>query len=152
MSVRSMIARSPVGQLLVLAALVAWAGPVAAQVTNLRPITAPIEAVPMIDYKAEYEKFKARNQELRSENAALKARLDEWTRKGGSLVHAYCESSTVSRSSAGARNDCAVNGFNCEPVSGLCRTVANSSSDCAGTYLYCPTTRQCVPPDPRACP
>lgn len=135
-----------------LATLVGVSAPAAAQVTQLRPITPQIDTSVQIDYRAEYEKLRARNQELRAENAALRAQLDEWTRRGGSLVHAYCESDTVSRSTAGDRNDCAASGYACEPVSGLCRTSANSSADCAGTWIYCPTNRQCVAPDPRACP
>lgn len=131
-------------------AALALVAPVGAQVTTLRPIT-PELAVPQIDYRAEYEKLRARNQELRAENAALRAQLDEWSRKGGSLVHAYCDTPTLSRSSAGASNDCAASGYACEPVSGLCRTSANSSSDCAGTWIYCATTRQCVAPSPGAC-
>jgi hypothetical protein len=105
-----------------------------------------------VDYRAKYEKERARTAELRAEVAALQQRLDEWTRRDGSLVHAYCESDGVSRNSAGAYDDCGAKGYRCEPVSGLCRTSANASSDCFGSWIYCATNRQCVAPHPRACP
>lgn len=115
----------------------------AQQVATVKPIMAPRVNELQVDWKAEFEKERARNQQLRAENEALKAQLAEWTRKGGSLVHAYCETPTVSANSAGARNDCAVSGYGCEPVSGLCRTVARSSNDCAPGFLM--DVDRCVP-------
>ncbi|QNP41779.1 hypothetical protein [Lysobacter solisilvae (ex Woo and Kim 2020)] len=119
--------------------------PLSAQNTAaIRPMVAPtnINAV-QIDYKQQWEKEREKNQQLRSENANLQSQLAEWTRKGGSLVHAYCEAPTVSVNSAGARNDCAASGYGCEPVSGLCRTVARSSMDCAPGFLM--DVDHCVP-------
>ena len=122
-------------------------------VQPIRPMVAPAANVQVQpDYRDLYEKARANNQKLRAENADLKAQLAAWTSKGGSLVHAYCESDTLSRTTAGASNDCAATGYKCEPTSGLCRTTANSSADCAGSRIYCATTKQCVAPDPRACP
>lgn len=112
------------------------AAPLAAQnVTPIKPMATPNLNAIQVDYKQQYEKEREKNQQLRAENANLQSQLAEWTRKGGSLVHAYCETPTMSASSAGARNDCAASGYNCEPVSGLCRTVARTSDDCAPGFL-----------------
>lgn len=127
----------------ILAALLV-AAPLAAQnVTPVRPMATPNLNAVQVDYKAQFEKEREKNQKLRTENASLQAQLAEWTRKGGSLVHAYCETPTLSVSSAGARNDCAASGYGCEPVSGLCRTVARTSNDCAPGFLM--NVDHCVP-------
>jgi hypothetical protein len=120
------------------------AGPLSAQtVTGVRPMAVPNINAIQIDYRQQYEKERQKNQQLRTENASLQSQLAEWTRKGGSLVHAYCETPTVSMNSSGARNDCAVTGYGCEPVSGLCRTVARGSDDCAPGFLM--DVDHCVP-------
>lgn len=124
--------------------LVLSASAVAQTVGTVRPMVVPKVDTMAIDYRQQWEQERAKNQALRSENARLSQQLAEWTGRGGSQVHAYCETPTLSRNSAGASNDCAVSGFACEPVSGLCRTVANSSADCAAGYIYCATSRQCV--------
>jgi len=112
------------------------AAPLSAQnVSSVRPIATPNISAIQIDYKAKWEQERSKNQQLRDENSGLRAQLDAWTNKGGSQVHAYCETPTLSVSSAGARNDCAASGYGCEPVSGLCRTVARSSNDCAPGFL-----------------
>lgn len=118
---------------------------------TVRPMVAPKIDTIAIDYRQQWEQERAKNQALRNENAQLSQQLAEWTRVGRSQVHAYCETPTLSRNSAGASNDCAVAGFGCEPVSGLCRTVANSAADCAPRFVYCATNRQCVR-DANACP
>jgi hypothetical protein len=120
------------------------AAPLSAQnVGTVRPMAAPNINAIQVDYKQQWEKEREKNQQLRAENATLQGQLAEWTRKGGSLVHAYCETPTMSVNSAGARNDCAANGYGCEPVSGLCRTVARSSMDCAPGFLM--DVDHCVP-------
>lgn len=108
----------------------------AQNVAPVRPMVAPqgINAV-QVDYKQQFEREREKNRQLREENGLLQSQLAEWTRKGGSRVHAYCETPTLSANSAGARNDCAASGYNCEPVSGLCRTVARTSDDCAPGFL-----------------
>ena len=112
------------------------AAPLSAQnVSSVRPMATPNISAIQIDYKAKWEQERSKNQQLRDENSGLRAQLDAWTNKGGSQVHAYCETPTLSVSSAGARNDCAASGYGCEPVSGLCRTVARSSNDCAPGFL-----------------
>ncbi|MDR7100424.1 MULTISPECIES: hypothetical protein [Lysobacteraceae] len=121
------------------------AAPLSAQnVGNVRPMMAPgnVNAI-QIDYKQQWEKERDKNQQLRNENAQLQSQLAEWTRKGGSLVHAYCETPTLSVTSAGARNDCAASGYGCEPVSGLCRTMVRSSDQCAPGFLM--DVDHCVP-------
>jgi len=126
----------------VLALLVS--APLAAQnVSQVKPMMAPCVGAMAIDYKQQWEKEREKNQQLRQENANLHAQLAAWTRKGGSQVHAYCETPTLSVNSAGARNDCAASGYGCEPVSGLCRTIVRSSDQCAPGYLM--DVDHCVP-------
>lgn len=132
--------------ILSLCALPGLSPPVAAQAAPvLRPMVAPrIAASTAIDYKAQYEQERARNQQLRDENGDLRATLAAWTSKGGSLVHAYCATPTRSASSAGASNDCGASGYTCEPVSGLCRTSAADSSQCASGHTWCVYGNRCV--------
>jgi hypothetical protein len=81
------------------------------------------------------------NREKRELNAKLTealATIDQYTAKGGSLVHSYCESEDVSRSTAGATENCAESGYRCAPVEGTCRRTCNVTTDCAG-YFTCDT-------------
>lgn len=129
----------------------------AASAQNAARVIAPPSVAPpksvatAIDYQTMYQREVDKNKQLKGEVASLTQRINEMTRPGGSLVQAYCESPTVSRNTAGATSDCARNGFACEPVSGLCRTSARSSDECAATFVYCSTTGGCVR-DARACP
>jgi len=128
------------------------ARPVAVPIAPVAPIApvvpattaTPADAAVTPDYKAELEKARARNKQLRSENESLHAQLAQWTSKGGSLVHAYCETATLSANSAGERNDCAATGYTCERVSGLCRTSAVNSSQCAAGRIWCVYGNRCV--------
>ena len=132
----------PVSRWAVLALLMS--APLAAQnVSAVKPMVAPNVGAVAIDYKQQWEKEREKNQQLRQDNARLQSQLAEWTRKGGSLVHAYCETPTMSVNSVGARSDCAANGYGCEPVSGLCRTVVRSSDQCAPGFLM--DVDHCVP-------
>jgi hypothetical protein len=120
------------------------AAPLAAQTVGaVKPMTAPNINAVQVDWKQQFEKEREKNRQLREENGQLQSQLAEWTRKGGSLVHAYCETPTLSANSAGARNDCAASGYGCEPVSGMCRTMARSSDDCAPGFLM--DVDHCVP-------
>ena len=129
---------------LLLAALV----PAAAQVRMLQVPQATRPAAQAqaldIDYQAQYRQELEKNKALRAENASLKAQLDSYTSRAGSRVTAYCETPTLSRNTAGASNDCSASGFGCEPVSGLCRTVAHSTSECAAGFVWCSTSNACV--------
>ena len=120
--------------------------PLAAQnVTPIRPMATPNLNSIQVDYKQQWEKEREKNQQLRAANSTLQSQLAEWSRKGGSQVHAYCETPTLSANSAGSRNDCAAaGGLTCEPVSGLCRTSAASSAQCAPTYNWCVYGNRCV--------
>lgn len=128
--------------------LVAALVPAAAQVRMLqvpqaaRPAAASQAAD--IDYQAQYREEVEKNKALRAENTSLKAQLDGYTSRTGSHVTAYCETPTLSRNTAGARNDCSASGFGCEPVSGLCRTVAHSTDECAAGYTWCSVHNTCV--------
>lgn len=124
-------------------------------VRQVRPVS-PIVATPISpaasatgvsmpkDYEALYRKEAEKNRELKAEVQSLTERLAQVTRPGGSLVTAYCESPSVSRNTAGATNDCSTSGFACEPVSGLCRTSARSSTECAAGFVYCSLRANCV--------
>jgi hypothetical protein len=123
--------------------------PVAAQVRMVKlpqaaPQTAAAPTAAVIDFQAQYAKEVAKNKELRNENTSLRAQLDSYTSRTGTRVTAYCETPTLSRNTAGASNDCSRNGFGCEPVSGLCRTQAHSSDECAAGYVYCSLHDNCV--------
>jgi len=109
--------------------------------------TAPTQAANAVTCAQQLDAVLRDNAALQQQVADLQHRLDEATRPGGSAVTAYCESDTVSRNTAGARNDCGARGYMCEPVSGLCRTVCSTSYDCA-PGLVCDTLahRQCVRP------
>jgi hypothetical protein len=74
------------------------------------------------------------------------ATLDGWTKKGGSLVHAYCASDTLSQRSDGAgQEDCAHNGYTCNQVEGMCRTSCNDSAQCSlGFTCDIPNGNRCV--------
>ena len=118
--------------------------PVAPAMQSARPAVTPqLTHALDIDYQAQYRKEVEKNRQLLGENDGLRKQLAEYTRHGGSLVHAYCETETVSRNTAGARNDCAPTGYKCEPVSGLCRTSANDSLQCADGFLL--DVDHCVP-------
>jgi hypothetical protein len=92
----------------------------------------PIETVESL--KAANKQLRENNKLLRAENTALKDKITALTTPGGSLVHAYCPTRTLSRNTAGAEADCAASGYTCEDVSGLCRTTCQSSDMCAGGY------------------
>jgi len=123
--------------------------PVAAQVRMVKlpqaaPQTAAASSAAVIDFQAQYAKEVEKNKALRNENTSLRAQLDSYTSRTGTRVTAYCETPTLSRNTAGASNDCSRTGFGCEPVSGLCRTQAHSTDECAAGYVYCSLHNNCV--------
>jgi hypothetical protein len=124
--------------------------PVAAQVRMVKlpqpaaTTTAAVPSTAVIDWQAQYRKEVEKNKALRNENTSLQSQLAAYTSRTGSRVTAYCETPTLSRNTAGASNDCSRNGFGCEPVSGLCRTVAHSSDECAAGYVFCSLHNTCV--------
>jgi hypothetical protein len=87
------------------------------------------------------------NARLTDENAALQTRVGDLTRLGGSEVHAYCAagSNTISRNTAGAESNCALAGYSCEQVSGLCRTSCQSSDMCSPGSTCQVEDQRCVP-------
>jgi hypothetical protein len=129
---------------LILAAALAIASTASAQ-TMVRPMVAP--AIAQIDTAAlEKQKMERENAKLREENAALKQRVDAMTSLGGSQVHAYCPAGSpgISRNTAGAESNCNQAGYNCEPVSGLCRTSCQTSDMCAANFTCDTAAQQCV--------
>lgn len=134
--------------------------PALAQVLQVQPIQpkiqpAPVLVVPSDPNAAEkimtIEDAQKRIAQLQREKRELDGRLtealatiDQWTSKGGSLVHAYCESEEVSRSSAGATENCADSGYRCAPVEGTCRRTCNVTTDCAGYHVCDTAAHVCV--------
>lgn len=95
--------------------------------------------------EVENKKLRDDNARLETENQALSARIDAFTTPGGSEVHAYCPSPTISRNTAGAETNCDLSGgFACEPASGLCHTSCETSEMCAGGFVCDTGTKRCV--------
>lgn len=134
----------------------------AAQMLQVQPIQPRVQAVPAPDLTVQQdsdaaqkvmtlEDAQARIRQLTLEKRELDGKLtqalatiDEWTKRGGSLVHAYCESDEVSRSSAGETENCAASGYRCAPVEGTCRKSCNVTTDCAGYHVCDTAAHVCV--------
>ena len=115
----------------------------------IRPVqlATPAAQAAQIDTAAmEKQRMERELAKLREENAVLKQRVDAMTSLGGSQVHAYCPvgSPGISRNTAGAESNCNLAGYNCDPVSGLCRTSCQTSDMCAGNFTCHPVSHQCV--------
>ena len=87
--------------------------------------------------------------QLNDSNAKLNdavATLDQWTKKGGSLVHAYCASETLSRRSDGAGDEnCeAAGGYRCSAVEGTCHRSCTVTDQCAPGYICDTCHSKCV--------
>jgi hypothetical protein len=130
-----------------------------AQITSVQPIQRPVivkvqpiqqeadaarKVMTVEEAQAQIAKLRAEKREVDAKLAEALATIDEWTRKGGSLVHAYCESDEVSRSSAGATENCAASGYACSPVEGTCRRSCNVTTDCAGYHVCDTAAHVCV--------
>lgn len=113
----------------------------------IRPVqlATPATQAAQIDTAAlEKQRMERELAKLREENAVLKQRVDAMTSLGGSQVHAYCPSPSTSRNTAGAEANCNQAGYNCEPVSGLCRTSCQTSDMCAANFTCDTGAQQCV--------
>lgn len=122
--------------------------PVAPRPTDTQTQTADPAAGtldPSVACPGKLQALKQNNAALRDEIRSLQDQLSAYTNKGGSRVTAYCESSTISRNTAGATNNCAQAGYGCEPVSGLCRTSAQYSDHCAPGFVMDASSNRCVP-------
>jgi len=108
------------------------------------PPPGQMEAAQVDENAVAIRKLEIENKKLREENAALKQRLDSFTSLGGSEVHAYCADKTTSRNTAGAETNCAAGGYECEPVSGLCKTSCTTSADTCSLGFTCGGSNQCV--------
>jgi hypothetical protein len=130
-----------------------------AQITSVQPIQRPVivkvqpiqqeadaarKVMTVEEAQAQIAKLRAEKREVDAKLAEALATIDQWTRKGGSLVHAYCESDEVSRSSAGATENCAASGYACSPVEGTCRRSCNVTTDCAGYHVCDTAAHVCV--------
>jgi hypothetical protein len=86
-----------------------------------------------LNLKKQIKALKAERDGVQAERDSLTAKINEMTHPGGSLVKAYCADDLTSRNTAGAENRCTP--YRCEPVSGLCRTSASASDQCAPGFL-----------------
>ena len=77
-------------------------------------------------------------RELNGRLTEALATIDQMTKRGGSLVRAYCESDELSRNTAGETENCGASGYRCAPVEGTCRHACNVTTECAG-YFTCDT-------------
>ena len=105
------------------------------------------KVVTLEDAQGQIAKLRAEKRDLDARLTDALATIDNWTKKGGSLVHAYCASDTLSQRSDGAgQEDCAHNGYTCNQVDGMCRTSCNDSAQCSTGYTchmpgnYCENT------------
>ena len=76
--------------------------------------------------------------------------IDEMTRQGGSLVRAQCVGDTLSRTTAGAEENCAASGYTCAGSEGTCHRQCSSSKQCAPGFLCDTGAGRCVTPPPPA--
>jgi hypothetical protein len=94
--------------------------------------------------RAERTELKASLADTNTRLAEAIAKIDEMTKSGGTLVKAYCASSTVSRNTAGAEEDCAAGGYRCDQVTGLCHRRATHSLMCSTGFNWDANTNQCI--------
>ena len=113
---------------------------------SMRSVAVPGAAVRTMEVESQCKPHIDKNKQLRAENEALKAQIEGFTRLGGSHVTAYCENPSTSRNTAGASADCSLAGYNCEPVSGQCRTSCQTSDMCSGGFVCDTGAQQCVRP------
>lgn len=130
-------------RILVASVVLLVAGAAAAQTTQapppmkLQPLELQVQPRPELESNLpehKIAKLEAENRRLEEENVRLRKQHEDMTALGGSLVRAYCPSLEVSRNTAGAENNCASKGYNCESVSGLCHTSCTDGSACAEGY------------------
>jgi TolA-binding protein len=91
--------------------------------------------------QSEIQRLRTQVQQLTQQRDALQQQVTQMTTRGGSLVHAYCEAQSVSRNTAGARQDCGY--YACAPVTGTCNSSCNTTTECEEGYAICENHR-CV--------
>ena len=109
----------------------------------VEPLATPAPALQatQIDQEAllkhKIETLKSDNERLRQENQSLSTRITEFTKLGGSEVHAYCSARSVSQNTAGASESCGA--YACNAVNGLCKDRCDSVADCATNFACADT-------------
>lgn len=103
--------------------------------------------------RAEINRLRGNNRQMRQQLSntladlqAVRRQIDEMSRAGGSLVSAYCASSTQSRNTAGAIEDCSASGYVCAAVSGLCHRSCTTAAMCAPGFACDMDTGRCALP------
>lgn len=145
------------------ASLVLIAGVSYAQITAIRPsaiskpnMTQTIDpnaarAAPTVEsLQQQIIRMRTKLREERATSANLREQINQIHSKGGSRVIAFCESQNLSRSTAGAVEDCNLSGYSCAPVSGLCRRDCRTTDDCAPGFACNTSNNRCELPPPPA--
>ena len=78
--------------------------------------------------KAQIAKLNREKREANAKLAEALATIDQMTKKGGSLVRAYCSDRSVSTNTAGGSEDCGR--YICGESEGLCKKQCSASTDC----------------------
>jgi hypothetical protein len=99
------------------------------------------------DAQARIAELTREKRDLTGKLTEALATIDQWTKKGGALVHAYCASDTLSQRSDGAGSeDCSASGYSCSPAEGTCHRSCNVSTECAGGFVCDTGAHVCVHP------
>ena len=131
--------------------------PALAQVMQVRrPVIAtPITVAPQVqqsnddlaskimtieEARAQIDKLNREKREANAKLAEALATIDQMTKKGGTLVRAYCSDRSISTNTAGGSEDCGR--YVCGESEGLCKKQCSSSADCA-TGFNC-HNQQCL--------
>ncbi|MEQ1509974.1 MAG: hypothetical protein ABL909_06165 [Sphingopyxis sp.] len=103
--------------------------------------------------RAEINRLRGNNRQMRQQLSntladlqAVRRQIDEMSRAGGSLVTAYCASSTQSRNTAGAVEDCSASGYTCAAVSGMCHRSCTTATMCAQGFACDMDSGRCALP------
>jgi hypothetical protein len=120
--------------------------PVSAERPVLQGTELDQEALERQRLESENRRLREENARLKSENAELSARVDNFSRLGGSEVRAYCPDRETSRNTAGAETDCTRSGYVCEEVSGLCHSSCQTTDMCAVGWVCDTSIEQCIVP------
>jgi hypothetical protein len=82
--------------------------------------------------KAVIARLRAEKRDINGKLTEALATIEQMTKRGGSLVRAYCETPELSRNTAGGSEGCGR--YKCGEVDGLCKKSCTVSEDCSSGY------------------